>query len=115
MKENKEKIVLKDGTEIEIENGAAENKIQVIISDLDAFKQTYAKFSEQNLSSYQVEDADGAVFATFTEKYVDGVQLKPVPEGFLTTFHIADVDKIQKAVDAAIDAYTEQLIEEGLI
>lgn len=115
MKENKEKIVLKDGTEIEIENGAAENKIQVIVSDLDAFKQTYQTFSEQNLALYQIEDSDGSVFATYTEKCVDGVNLKSIPEGFLVTFHIADVDKIQKAVDAAIDAYTEQLIEEGLI
>lgn len=113
--ENKEKIVLADGTEIEIETGASENLVQVIVPDLNAFKQLYEKFTEQNLSSYKITDADGAVFANLSEKYVADMNLKPESNGFLVSLHIQDVDKIKKAVDAAIDEYTEQLIEEGII
>lgn len=113
--ENKEKIVLADGTEIEIESGATENRIQVIVPDLDSFEQMYAKFTEQNLTSYQITNADGAVFTNMYDKHVSGMELNPVSDGFLVSFHLEDVDKIKRAVDAAIDEYTEQLIQEGLI
>ena len=111
----KEKIVLADGTEIEIKSGATERVIQVTCTTIEDFKETYEKFTEENLSSYQVKNAEDLVFAEFDEKYVKDVNLMQTSEGFLVTFHLEDVDKIKKAVDAAIDAYTAQLIEEGLI
>lgn len=115
-KEKKEKIVLKDGTEFEIESGATENKVQVICEkSIAALGELYEKFTEENLTAFQITDYDGNVFTKQTDKYVGDINIKILPEKFIVSFGLEDVDKIQKAVDAAIDAYTEQLIQEGIV
>lgn len=114
--EKKERIVLADGTILEIENGATENKVQVICErSMDELGRLYDKFTEENLTAFQITDYDGNIFTKQSDKYVADINIKILPENFLVSFGLEDVDKIQKAVDAAIDAYTEQLIEEGII
>lgn len=120
---NKEKIVLADGTKIEIEDGASESRVQIICTSIDDFKKKYEKLTKENLSAYQIETKGGQVCANLKEKYVDDINLKPTAEGFLATFCLANVDEVKAQVEAqvkaqveaAIDEYTEQLIEEGFI
>lgn len=101
--ERKEKIVLADGTEIEIENGAVENCVQVVIPDLDGLKALYEKFTEENLEMYQVQNADGLTCANHSNKYLKSALVEQKEEGFLISFNLADVDMLEKRV-AAIEA-----------
>lgn len=94
--ESKEKIVLADGTVIEIENGAVQNCVQVVIPNLDGFKELHGKFTEVNLENYKIQNADGLTCATLENKYLKNVIVEQVKDGFLISFNLADVDMIQK-------------------
>lgn len=98
--EGKEKIVLKDGTEIEIENGAVENCIQVALPDLDGFKGLYGKFSEANLESYTIQNAAGLTCAIYGNKYIKNALVEERGNGFLVSVNLADVDMVSKRLDA---------------
>lgn len=98
--EGKEKIVLKDGTEIEIENGAVENRIQVALPDLDGFKELYGKFSEANLESYKILNAAGLTCATYGNKYLVNALVEQKENGFQISFNLADVNMLEKRVEA---------------
>lgn len=98
--ERKEKIELKDGTEIEIENGAVENCVQVVLQNLDGFKELHGKFTESNLECYKILNANGLTCATLENKYLKSAVVERVKDGYLISFHLADVNMIQKQLDA---------------
>ena len=98
--EKKEKIVLKDGAEIEIENGAVENCIQVMIPDLDGLKDLFGKLSEANLESYKIKNADGLTCATYENKYVKNALVEQKEDGTLVSFNLVDVDMVSKRLEA---------------
>ncbi len=96
----KEKIVLKDGTEVEIENGAMENCLQVVLPDLDGFKSLYGKFSEANLENYSIKNAAGLTCATYENKHAKNALVEQKENGFQISFNLADVDMVSKRLDA---------------
>lgn len=98
--EKKEKIVLADDTEIEIENGAVENCVQVVLPDLDGFKELHSKFTETNLESYSIKNADGLTCANLGNKFLKNAVVECAEEGFLVSFNLADVDMVNKRLDA---------------
>lgn len=101
--EGKEKIVLADGTEIEIENGAVESCVQVMLPDLDGLKALYEKFTEDNLENYKIQNADGLTCANHSNKYLKSALVEKKEDGFIISFNLADVDMLEKRV-AAIEA-----------
>ncbi len=110
--EKKEKIVLKDGAEIEIENGAVENCIQVMIPDLDGLKDLFGKLSEANLESYKIKNADGLTCATYENKYVKNALVEQKEDGTLVSFNLVDVDMVSKRLEAL---ELQQEVQDGAI
>lgn len=96
--ENKEKIVLNDGTAYQIENGASENQVQVVIQSVDKFPEVFAKFTEANLESYQIQNAEGLTCATKINKYLADAVVKERESDVLVTFRLADVDIVNKQI-----------------
>lgn len=92
----KEKILLKDNTEIEIENGAIENCIQIICDDFNDIKTKYEKFTESNLEEYKILNANGLTCAIFENKYVKSILIEPIELGFRVSFNLNDVDMVVK-------------------
>lgn len=117
--EGKEKIVLKDGTVLEIENGASENLVQVPIQRLDDFKELFEKFTEDNLEKYSIQNAAGLTCATLENKYLEEAGVRQRENDFLISLRLADVDMVEKRL-AAIEAEQEatkagQAIQDGAI
>ena len=98
--EGKEKIVLNDGTVYPIENGASENQVQVVVQSVDEFPGIFKKFTEPNLESYQIQNAEGLTCATRKNKYLADAVVEERESDVLVTFHLADVDMVQKQIDA---------------
>lgn len=94
--EGKEKIVLKDGTMYQIENGASENQVQVVLQSVDEFPGVFNKFTESNLESYQIQNAEGLTCTTRTNKYLTDAVVEERESDVLVTFRLADVDMVQK-------------------
>lgn len=117
--EGKEKIVLKDGKVLEIENGASENLVQVPIQHLDDFKGLFEKFTEDNLEKYSIQNAAGLTCATLENKYLEEASVRQRENDFLVSLRLADVDMVEKRL-AAIEAEQEatkagQAIQDGAI
>lgn len=94
--EEKEKIILKDGTVFDIENGASENIVQIPIQDINDFPEIYQKFSEKNLESYIIQNADGLTCATLKNKRMGKAEVSGREQDILVSLYIADVDMVQK-------------------
>ncbi len=117
--EGKERIVLKNGTVFEIENGASVNLIQVPIQSLDDFKGLFEKFTEDNLEKYSIQNAAGLTCATLENKYLAEAGVKKRTDDYLVSLHLADVNMTEKrlaAVEAEQEAMkTGQTIQDGAI
>ncbi len=117
--ENKEKIVLKDGTQIEIENGAIENRIQTVIQNFSELEELYEKFTEENLENYIIQNASGLTCATIENKRLDDIRVKKVDTFYLVTFNLVDVDMLEKRVAMLEESQKElkesQNIQDGAI
>ena len=117
--ENKEKIVLKDGTQIEIENGAIENRIQTVIQNFSELEELYEKFTEENLENYIIQNASGLTCATIENKRLDDIRVKKVDTFYLVTFNLVDVDMLEKRVAMLEESQKElkesQDIQDGAI
>lgn len=98
--ENKEKIVLNDGTAYQIENGASENQVQVVIQSVDEFPGVFNKFTEANLESYQIQNAEGLTCTTPKNKYLLDAIVAERESDVLVTFRLADVDMTEKRLSA---------------
>lgn len=108
----KEKIVLNDGTEFEIENGAIENCVQIICTDLDDFKDKYGKFTEENLESYKILNSKGLTCATLNNKRLVSSLIEQNINGFRVSFNLVDVDMLEKRVESLEES---QDIQDGAI
>lgn len=117
--EKKEKIVLKDGTQIEIENGAIENRIQTVIQNFSELEELYEKFTEENLENYIIQNASGLTCATIENKRLDDIRVKKVDTFYLVTFNLVDVDMLEKRVAMLEESQKElkesQDIQDGAI
>lgn len=117
--ENKEKIVLKDGTQIEIENGAIENRIQTVIQNFSELEELYEKFTEENLENYIIQNASGLTCATIENKRLNDIRVKKVDTFYLVTFNLVDVDMLEKRVAMLEESQKElkesQNIQDGAI
>lgn len=117
--EGKEKIVLRDGTVLEIENGASENLVHVPIQSLDDFKGLFQKFTEDNLEKFSIQNAAGLTCATLENKYLQEAGVKQRKNDYIVSLRLADVDMVEKRL-AAIEAEQEatktgQAIQDGAI
>lgn len=110
--EGKEKIVLKDGTVLEIENGASVNLIQVPIQNLDDFKGLFERFTEDNLEKYSIQNAAGLTCANLENKYLEEAGVKQRSDDYLVSLRLADVDMTEKRL-AALEA--SQDLQDGAI
>ena len=96
--ENMEKIKLKDGTEIEIMNGATENCITVKISTLEEVGVIADKLTDENLEEYKILNSSGLECCTLENKHLNSFTVYTDKE--LTQFNLADVDMVAKRLEA---------------
>lgn len=105
-----EKIILKDGTEIEISNGATENIIVVEAAEHAEVAEIVEKLTEENLEKYTLLNSDGEECATFENKCLD-CYVVYLGKGQVQ-LHLADVDMVAKRL-AALEK-TQEMQDEAI-
>ena len=93
-----EKVVLKDGTEIKIINGATENCIIVNCSILEEVGEIADKLTEENLEQYKILNSAGLECATIENKHLQSFTV--YPDKGQVQFNLTDVDMVAKRLDA---------------
>lgn len=111
-----DKIILKDGTIVEIKESSNGGSFRMYFLDPQDYLTTLAKLTQDNLSAYQVQTAEGLTSARPENKECLNQTVAPIwtEDGTLggldVTFYITDVDMLAKAVKD-LQAGQEALIE----
>ena len=93
-----EKVVLKDGTEIEIVNGTTENCITMECSTLEEVGAIADKLTDENLEEYKILNSSGLECCTLENKHLNSFTV--YPDKGQAQFNLVDVDMVAKRLEA---------------
>lgn len=103
-KMNKDKLILKNGAEIELEAGAYIGALQVLSADRAAMLATWELLTQDNLSQVQVKSGDGRIVGTHTDLVLASEASVVASDGtVLTTYSLrpkSDVERLAERLDA---------------
>lgn len=113
---NKDKLILKNGAEIELEAGASLGALQVLSADRAAMLATWELLTPGNLAQVQVKNGDGLTVGTYTDLVLVSETSVVASDGtILTTYSLrpkTDVERLEEKV-AAVEA--GQQVQDGAI
>lgn len=97
---NKDKMILKDKTEIELEAGASLGAIQIIFSSKSDMVSIWDKMTTDNLSSVQILNGSGLVCGTYADLVLISETSVEQADGTIrTSFYLREKTNIEKRVD----------------
>lgn len=105
-----EKILLKDGTELEICNGATENTLTMELTEENSVEKLVAVMSEENLEEFKILTESGEECTTIKDKYVKTYTVNT--EEKTVKFNLANVDIMTKRLVALEE--TQALQDEAI-
>ena len=98
---NKDKMILKDNTTIELEAGAYLSNIQVVAADRAGMVAIWKKMTADNLSSVQIQTGDGLTVGTYTDLVLVSETSTVSPDGsVLTSYRLREKTDEEKRLDA---------------
>lgn len=71
---DKDKLVLADGTEVELESSQGIGALHVNVESKTAAAQLWERFTKQNLKQVQVKNADGNVTGKYEDMVLDHIR-----------------------------------------
>lgn len=115
-----EKIILKDGTEIKIMDGTAENCITIPFTEETEAAEIVGNFTQENLREFKVCNASGMLCITITNKkvksYTTNLEEKTVTLNLEDVSElenrVAELETTQELQDAAIAELAEMAAEQ---
>lgn len=97
----KDKLILKDGTIIELEAGASLAALQVQATDRSAMAATWAQLTPENLTEVQVQDGNGLTDWNYTDLVlVSETSVVAADGSVLTTYSLREKTAEEKRLDA---------------
>ena len=110
---NKDVLVLKDNTSIELETGASLINLQVYAADRAAMLATWEKLIPNNLSAVQIKSGDNLVVGNYTDLVLVSETSVVAADGtVLTTYCLREKTDVEKRLDAL---ETSQDVQNGAI
>ena len=92
----KDKLILNDGTIIEIESGASLDTIRVISDSKDSLVSVWDKFTEENLKKVEFMTSSDTLIAEYTHLVLNSVTSIEQEEGtILTTFSLREKSELE--------------------
>lgn len=107
-----EKLELKNGEQIEVQSGAIENSVKVLVESIDAFKELYSKLTDDNLSQISYLNEAGVLCAIYKDKTLSKAEIATETDEetgeskLITTLTFKDIDitaKKLKHLEETID------------
>ena len=105
---NKDKLILKNGAEIELEAGAGLGALQVVSADRAAMLATWELLTPDNLSQVQIKNGAGLTVGTYTDLVLASETSVVTPDGtVLTTYSLRPKTSIERLAERV------EVVEEG--
>lgn len=97
----KDKLILKNELEIELESGASLGDMRLKFPTWENMAEMMGFFTEQNLSDVQIKNGDGIVVGKYESIVFDGETSTPQSNGtILTSIHLREKTETEKRLDA---------------
>ena len=110
---NKDKLILKDNTEIELEAGASLGALQVASTNREAMLTTWELLTGDNLSSVQIKNGDGLTVGIYTGLVlVSETSVVAADGSVLTTYSLREKTPEERRLDALEEG---QQVQDGAI
>ena len=113
---NKDKLILKNGHEIELEAGASLGALQVLSADRAAMLATWELLTPDNLAAVQIKNGAGLTVGTYTDLVLASETSVVASDGtVLTTYalrHQSDVERLTERVEVVEEG---QQVQDGAI
>ena len=112
----KDKLILKNGAEIELEAGASLGALQVLSADRAAMLATWELLTPDNLAAVQIKNGAGLTVGTYTDLVLASETSVLASDGtVLTTYSLrpkTDVERLTERVEVVEDG---QQVQDGAI
>ena len=115
---DKDKLVLSNGIEIELEAGASLGALQVASADRAAMLSTWEQLSPDNLSSVQIINGSGLTVGTYTDLVLASEMSVLAADGnVLTTYSLREKTAEERLAErvTAVEETTDVLAMEALM
>lgn len=110
---NKDKLILKNGAEIELEAGASLGALRVVSADRTAMLATWELLTPDNLSQVQIKNGAGLTVGTYTDLVLVSETSVVAPDGMvLTTYSLREKTPEERRLDALENG---QQVQDGAI
>lgn len=98
---NKDKLILKNGHEIELEAGASLGALQVLSADRAAMLATWELLTPDNLAAVQIKNGAGLTVGTYTDLVLVSETSVVASDGtVLTTYSLREKTTEERRLDA---------------
>lgn len=98
---NKDKLILKNGAEVELEAGASLGALQVLSADRVAMLSTWELLTPDNLAAVQIKNGAGLTVGTYTDLVLASETSVVASDGtVLTTYSLREKTTEERRLDA---------------
>lgn len=113
---NKDKLILKNGAEIELEAGASLGALQVLSADRAAMLATWELLTPGNLAQVQVKNGDGLTVGTYTDLVLVSETSVVASDGkVLTTYSLRPKTDVERLTERVTVVEEGQQVQDGAI
>ena len=113
---NKDKLILKNGHEIELEAGAILGALQVVSADRAAMLATWELLTPDNLSQVQIKNGAGLTVGTYTDLVLVSETSVVAPDGkVLTTYSLRPKTDVERLTERVAVVEEGQQVQDGAI
>lgn len=113
---NKDKMILKDGTEKELEAGGSLGALQVLSADRAAMLATWELLTPDNLSQVQIKNGAGLTVGTYTDLVLVSETSVVASDGtVLTTYSMRPKSDVERLAERVTVVEEGQQVQDGAI
>lgn len=113
---NKDKLILKNGHEIELEAGASLGALQVLSADRAAMLATWELLTPDNLAAVQIKNGAGLTVGTYTDLVLVSETSVVAPDGkVLTTYSLRPKTDVERLTERVAVVEEGQQVQDGAI
>ncbi len=112
----KDKLILKNGKEIEIEEGSSLGAISVVSATKSAMIKTWDTLTSANLKDIKIQTADGSEVGQYTDIVLDNETSTVQSDGsILTVYHLREKTEIELLKEEIAELRAGQEVQDGAI
>ncbi len=112
----KDKLILNNQTQIEIESASSLSDIRVVFDTKDDMVSVWNILTEENLKSVQVQNSDGVIVANYESLILESETSKVhADETILTSFHLREKTEVEFLRERVEQLENGQEVQDGAI